>query len=55
MGCRFDYRPTGAWAPPIDDPEQRQADLSGEWTLLLTGKAGGIKLADPAIKGITVR
>ena len=51
----FDARPTGAWAPPIDDPEQRQADLSGEWTLVLTGQAGGIKLADPAIKGITVR
>jgi hypothetical protein len=24
----FDARPTGAWAPPIDDPEQRQVSSS---------------------------
>ena len=49
----FDKRPTGAWSPPIDDPEQRQADLSGTWMLALSGKAT-ISLADPAIKGITL-
>jgi hypothetical protein len=51
--CVFDHRPVGAWAPPIDDPEQRQVDLSGSWTLALTGKAT-VSLSDPAIKGITL-
>lgn len=49
----FDSRPVGAWAPPMDDPEKRQADLSGDWTLSLKGKAK-VSLSDPAIKGITL-
>jgi hypothetical protein len=35
----FDLRPCGAWAPPIDDPEARQANLSGTWTVRLSGQA----------------
>jgi len=35
----FDLRPTHAWAPPIDDPERRQRDLSGNWTVRLVGNA----------------
>lgn len=46
----FDMRPVGAWAPPIDDPEQRQADLSGVWSLELTGRVDSITLGDPSIK-----
>jgi hypothetical protein len=49
----FDHRPVGAWAPPIDDPEQRQADLSGTWTLVLSGKAT-VSLSDPSIQGISL-
>eukprot|EP01052_Picozoa_sp_SAG31_P034361 SAG31_NODE_4006_length_3672_cov_1.463196_3_plen_459_part_00 len=49
----FDELPVGAWAPPIDDPQQRQADLSGVWTLAMSGKAT-ISLADTAIEGITL-
>eukprot|EP00040_Diaphanoeca_grandis_P028097 m.161388 g.161388 ORF g.161388 m.161388 type:complete len:769 (+) comp31231_c0_seq3:377-2683(+) len=42
MDCQitvFDARPTHAWAPPMDDPEHRQDDYSGEWTLTLVGNA----------------
>ena len=35
----FDDRPIGAWAPPIDDPEQRQQNFSGVWSLSLVGRA----------------
>eukprot|EP00040_Diaphanoeca_grandis_P035385 m.222362 g.222362 ORF g.222362 m.222362 type:complete len:742 (-) comp33372_c1_seq1:245-2470(-) len=50
----FDMRPTGAWAPPMDDPEQRQADLSGVWTLSFTGYAGSITFGDGGMKGVTI-
>jgi hypothetical protein len=52
--CIFDLRPTGAWAPPMDDPEKRQPDLSGEWTMQITGQAASITFGDPSIKGITI-
>jgi hypothetical protein len=58
MDCQitiFDGRPAHAWAPPMDDPERRQADYSGTWTLVLTGNAtvslvnaAGIMLGEPA-------
>eukprot|EP00730_Choanoeca_flexa_P017862 TRINITY_DN8644_c0_g1_i1.p1 TRINITY_DN8644_c0_g1~~TRINITY_DN8644_c0_g1_i1.p1 ORF type:complete len:620 (+),score=168.54 TRINITY_DN8644_c0_g1_i1:126-1985(+) len=35
----FDDRPTYAWAPPIDDPQTRQADYSGLWMVKITGYA----------------
>ena len=50
----FDDRPTHAWAPPMDDPEKRQADLAGDWTLLITGNADKVSLSDPGTKGITL-
>jgi len=63
MDCQitiFDHRPTHAWAPPMDDPEHRQADYSGTWTLVLTGKATvslinavGITLGKPAYDATT--
>jgi hypothetical protein len=48
----FDDRPTGAWAPPMDDPEQRQVDLSGTWTITITGKAA--VSFSPASSGMTL-
>ena len=42
MDCEitiFDDRPTHAWAPPMDDPDHRQADYSGTWTLSIVGNA----------------
>ena len=58
--CIFDDRPTHAWAPPLDDPEHRQADYSGTWTLVLTGQANvslvnaaGITLGKPAFDPAT--
>ena len=54
MDCQitiFDHRPTHAWAPPMDDPEHRQADYSGTWTLTLQGNAT-VSLVDPV--GITL-
>ena len=54
MDCQitvFDARPTHAWAPPMDDPEHRQEDYSGTWTLVLTGSAT-VELVDPV--GITL-
>jgi hypothetical protein len=35
----FDMRPTMAWAPPIDDPDQYQIDVSGTYHLRFKGKA----------------
>src|SRR5689334_4094242 len=29
----FDLRPTFAWAPPIDDPDRYQIDVSGRYSL----------------------
>jgi hypothetical protein len=49
MDCQitiFDHRPVHAWAPPMDDPEHRQEDYSGEWTLMLTGNAT-VELVSP--------
>lgn len=49
MDCQitvFDHRPVHAWAPPMDDPEHRQEDYSGEWTLTLTGNAT-VELVSP--------
>ena len=52
--CIFDLRPTGAWAPPMDDPDHREPDLSGDWTLMIEGQAESITLSDPTMKGVTV-
>jgi hypothetical protein len=46
-----DDRPTHAWAPPMDDPLQKQEDFSGEWTLTLSGNAT-VNLVSPV--GITL-
>ncbi|MBC8160297.1 MAG: fibronectin type III domain-containing protein [Roseiflexaceae bacterium] len=35
----FDMRPTFAWAPPTDDPEAYQIDVSGTYKLSFTGQA----------------
>ncbi|MGV3613730.1 MAG: hypothetical protein ACO1SV_00225 [Fimbriimonas sp.] len=35
----FDMRPTMAWAPPMDDPEGYQIDVSGTYHLSFKGKA----------------
>jgi len=35
----FDYRPVFAWAPPIDDPQAFQIDVSGRYRLEFTGQA----------------
>lgn len=35
----FDIRPTFAWAPPIDDPDQFQPDWSGRYALSFQGNA----------------
>lgn len=35
----FDVRPTFAWAPPIDDPDEFQPDWSGEYALSFRGRA----------------
>lgn len=35
----FDLRPTHAWAPPLDDPEARQRNLSGMWDVTFDGAA----------------
>lgn len=35
----FDYRPFGAWAPPLDDPQGYQPDVSGTYHLSFTGQA----------------
>ena len=35
----FDHRPVFAWAPPIDDPDAYQPDMSGTYKLTLTGNA----------------
>ncbi|MEZ0326400.1 MAG: hypothetical protein ACAH95_10880 [Fimbriimonas sp.] len=35
----FDMRPTMAWAPPMDDPDAYQIDVSGSYKLSFTGKA----------------
>ncbi len=41
----FDHRPTHAWAPPMDDPEHRQVDLSGTWTLSKKSAAVAVAVA----------
>ncbi len=54
MDCQwvvFDARPAHAWAPPMDDPEKRQQDYSGEWTLEISGNAT-VSLVES--KGITL-
>ncbi|MBN9503253.1 MAG: hypothetical protein J0H02_15865 [Armatimonadetes bacterium] len=35
----FDMRPVMAWAPPMDDPEGYQMDVSGSYSLSFKGKA----------------
>jgi hypothetical protein len=35
----FDERPYDAWAPPIEDPSDNQADMSGTYTISFTGQA----------------
>ncbi len=35
----MDDRPTMAWAPPIDDPEKRQPDESGTYSISFEGQA----------------
>jgi hypothetical protein len=35
----FDMRPAFAWAPPIDDPDKYQIDVSGRYSLSFKGKA----------------
>lgn len=35
----FDNRPAFAWAPPMDDPEKRQPDMSGDYQLSFNGTA----------------
>ena len=35
----FDYRPFPAWAPPIEDPENFQPDVSGTYHVSFTGQA----------------
>lgn len=35
----FDMRPTMAWAPPMDDPEAYQIDVSGTYHLSFKGRA----------------
>jgi hypothetical protein len=35
----FDMRPTFAWAPPIDDPDAYQINVSGTYKLSFTGQA----------------
>jgi hypothetical protein len=45
--CVFDQRPTFAWAPPIDDPDRFQMDLSGTYKLSFTGQAKIAPVEDP--------
>lgn len=35
----FDERPIPAWAPPIDDPDEYMADVSGTYAMRFTGQA----------------
>lgn len=35
----FDERPIPAWAPPIDDPDEYLADVSGTYSMRFTGQA----------------
>ncbi len=35
----FDMRPTMAWAPPMDDPDGYQIDVSGTYKMSFTGKS----------------
>ncbi len=44
----FDLRPTYAWAPPADDPDAYQIDVSGTYKLSFTGKADLSSVEEPA-------
>lgn len=43
----FDLRPTFAWAPPIDDPDRYQIDVSGTYKLSFKGRAVLSSAEDP--------
>lgn len=44
----FDYRPVFAWAPPMDDPDGYQPDVSGTYKLSFTGQARLMPRGDPS-------
>lgn len=44
----FDRRPIFAWAPPIDDPQAYQQDVSGAYTLRFRGQAEVVNGRDDA-------
>ncbi len=48
----FDMRPAMAWAPPMDDPDAYQIDVSGTYSLSFVGKASVSAHSDPG--GATV-
>ena len=43
----FDVRPFGTWAPPADDPQKVQEDVSGTYKLSFGGKATLSSWGDP--------
>ncbi len=49
----FDNRPAFAWAPPMDDPEKLQPDMSGEYHFSFSGSAQ-VKVGAEASGSITL-
>lgn len=47
----FDLRPTYAWAPPADDPDNFQIDISGTYTLSFTGR-GDVRSSEATVSNL---